>query len=162
MPLAVSSRESPALRVSVVIPVLDEEARIGAQLESLAPLPLHEVIVVDGGSRDATVARARAAGTARVLSAQRGRASQMNAGARAATGDVIRTLLLTFVKGLLESEQAVKDAPGAADLLRACRESPSRALRRRRPGLGVEEVLRRPAVSPSGACHLAPSSETGR
>ncbi len=76
-------------RVSVVIPVLDEEARIGAQLESLARLPFHEVIVVDGGSHDATVARVRAAGTARLLFAPRGRASQMNAGARAATGGVL-------------------------------------------------------------------------
>jgi rSAM/selenodomain-associated transferase 2 len=77
------------VNVSVVIPVLDEEARIGAQLAALARLPVHEVIVVDGGSRDATAARARAAGTARLLAAPRGRASQMNAGARAAAGDVL-------------------------------------------------------------------------
>jgi len=89
MRLAVSSSGPRTLRVSVVIPVLDEEARIGSQLESLALLPVHEVIVVDGGSRDATVARARAAGTARLLVAPRGRASQMNAGARAATGDIL-------------------------------------------------------------------------
>lgn len=89
MRLAVSSSEVRTPRVSVVMPVLDEEARIGSQLESLARLSVHEVIVVDGGSRDATVARARAAGTARLLVALRGRATQMNAGARAATGDVL-------------------------------------------------------------------------
>lgn len=89
MRLAASSTGSRTPRVSVVIPVLDEEARIGAQLESLARLPVHEVIVVDGGSRDATVARVRAAGTARLLVGPRGRASQMNAGARAATGGVL-------------------------------------------------------------------------
>jgi len=89
MRVAVSSTGPRTPRVSVVIPVLDEEARIGAQLESLARLPVHEVIVVDGGSRDATVARVRAAGTARLVVAPRGRASQMNAGARAATGDVL-------------------------------------------------------------------------
>ncbi len=90
MRLAVSSAESRTPRVSVVIPVLDEEARIGAQLRALARMRgLHEVIVIDGGSRDATVARVRAAGTARLLFAPRGRASQMNAGARAATGDVL-------------------------------------------------------------------------
>jgi rSAM/selenodomain-associated transferase 2 len=47
-----------------------------------------ETIVVDGGSRDATVVRARAAG-ARVEVAARGRAPQMNAGARAAGGQVL-------------------------------------------------------------------------
>jgi rSAM/selenodomain-associated transferase 2 len=73
----------------VVIPVLNEAERIGAQLRSLARLALHEVIVVDGGSEDETVARVRAAGTARLLVAPRRRASQMNAGARAATGDVL-------------------------------------------------------------------------
>jgi rSAM/selenodomain-associated transferase 2 len=83
------SSSGATTRVSVVIPVLDEEARIGSQLESLSLLPVHEAIVVDGGSRDATVALARAAGTARLLVAPRGRASQMNAGARAATGDVL-------------------------------------------------------------------------
>jgi rSAM/selenodomain-associated transferase 2 len=89
MRLAVSSSEARAPRISVIIPVLDEETRIGSQLEALARLPVHEVIVVDGGSRDATVARARAGATARLLVAPRGRASQMNAGARAASGNVL-------------------------------------------------------------------------
>ena len=47
-----------------------------------------EVIVVDGGSRDATVQRARLRAD-RVIPAPRGRASQMNAGAEKATGDVL-------------------------------------------------------------------------
>src|SRR5262245_64410506 len=47
-----------------------------------------EVIVVDGGSRDAT--RTLAAPLAdRVIDSPRGRAAQMNAGARAATGDAL-------------------------------------------------------------------------
>ncbi len=78
------------LRVSVIVPVLDEAERIGGQLRSLARFTaLQEVLVVDGGSRDETVARVRAAGTARLLVAPRGRASQMNAGARVADGDVL-------------------------------------------------------------------------
>lgn len=89
MLVAASSSEAPMPRVSVVIPVLDEEARIGSQLESLARLQVHEAIVVDGGSRDATIERVRAAGTARLVVAARGRASQMNAGAHHATGDVL-------------------------------------------------------------------------
>lgn len=76
--------------VSVVVPVLDEEARIGRQLRLLAGSgPWHEVLVVDGGSRDGTVRAAREVEGVRVLDAPRGRALQMNAGARAATGDVL-------------------------------------------------------------------------
>ena len=78
------------MTLAVVVPVLDEEARIGGQLERLAMLPgLHEVIVVDGGSRDRTVERVIAAGHAKLIVARRGRGSQMNAGAAAATGDVL-------------------------------------------------------------------------
>lgn len=77
-------------RLSVIIPVLDEAARIGAALVALAPLRRrgHEVIVVDGGSGDGTAELARA-GADKVLTSQRGRAQQMNAGAHAATGDVL-------------------------------------------------------------------------
>ena len=76
--------------VSVILAVLDEEARITRQLRALACVPgLHEVVVVDGGSADRTVELARLATGVRVLSAPRGRAGQMNAGADAATGDVL-------------------------------------------------------------------------
>ena len=47
-----------------------------------------DVIVVDGGSTDATVRRARKAG-ARVVASAKGRARQMNAGAGTAKGDVL-------------------------------------------------------------------------
>ena len=76
--------------VSVVVPVLDEAQGIAASLAGLQALrgAAAEVIVVDGGSRDAT--RAIAAPLAdRLVDAPRGRASQMNAGARAARGAVI-------------------------------------------------------------------------
>jgi rSAM/selenodomain-associated transferase 2 len=71
--------------VSIVVPVLDEAAAIGA---TLAPLQAArragaEVIVVDGGSSDATVSLARPLAD-QVLAAPRGRGPQMNAGARAA------------------------------------------------------------------------------
>jgi rSAM/selenodomain-associated transferase 2 len=77
-------------RLSIIIPTLDEAEGIVATLESLGELRRrgHEVIVVDGGSIDGTAALA--AGFAdRVLAASAGRASQMNAGARAAAGDVL-------------------------------------------------------------------------
>lgn len=78
----------PAWRLSVIVPALNEAAAIVDTLAALAPLRAagHEVLVVDGGSHDATAALAAPA-CDRVLSAPRGRAAQMNAGAAAAQGD---------------------------------------------------------------------------
>jgi len=70
--------------------VLNEGEGIAPTLDALADLRAlgTEVIVVDGGSRDATIQRARLRAD-RVISAPRGRALQMNAGAAKATGDVL-------------------------------------------------------------------------
>ena len=75
------------MRLSVVIPALDEAERIAEAVAS-ARAPDVEVIVVDGGSSDDTATRARNAG-ARVLHAPRGRARQLEAGAREARGDAL-------------------------------------------------------------------------
>ncbi|MGC2520218.1 MAG: TIGR04283 family arsenosugar biosynthesis glycosyltransferase [Burkholderiales bacterium] len=77
-------------RISIIVPALNEAAGIAATLEALAPLRVrgHEVIVVDGGSADGTQERARAAAD-RIVSAPRGRAGQMNAGAALARGEVL-------------------------------------------------------------------------
>jgi rSAM/selenodomain-associated transferase 2 len=77
-------------RLSIIVPVLDEAAGIESLLGALAPLRERgcEIIVVDGGSRDSTVARAHQFAD-RVLSAPRGRGIQMNAGAAVARGDVL-------------------------------------------------------------------------
>jgi len=79
-----------AQRLTLVVPALNEARGIRAALEALAPLRArgHEVLVVDGGSGDGTAGLA--AGLCdQVLSAPRGRASQMNAGARAASGEAL-------------------------------------------------------------------------
>ena len=77
-------------RISIVVPALEEAAAIAGTLEALRPMRARdvEVLVVDGGSRDATSAIAAPLAD-RVLEAPRGRASQMNAGARAARGDIL-------------------------------------------------------------------------
>ena len=76
--------------LSIIIPTLDEAAHIEATLAALQPLRAGggEVIVVDGGSADATVALAAPLAD-RVIAAPRGRATQQNAGARVAAGDVL-------------------------------------------------------------------------
>jgi rSAM/selenodomain-associated transferase 2 len=77
-------------KLSIIMPVLDEGERIAAALDALAGMRAlgTEVIVVDGGSRDATIQRARLRADL-VISAPRGRAVQMNAGAAKATGDIL-------------------------------------------------------------------------
>jgi len=78
------------MRLTIVVAVLDEEREIAQTLAPLQPLRAvgHEIIVVDGGSVDAT--RAIAAPLAdRVIVAPRGRAAQMNAGAIAATSEIL-------------------------------------------------------------------------
>ena len=78
------------MKLSIVMPVLDEAERIVEQLTTLAPLRASgvELVVVDGGSTDATVTLA-APHADRVLTSARGRARQMNSGAAAASGDVL-------------------------------------------------------------------------
>ena len=74
--------------VSIIIPALNEAQCISDTLLSLQKqAPPFEIIVVDGGSEDDTVAVS--ANHAKVISSERGRAHQMNAGAREAQGDVL-------------------------------------------------------------------------
>jgi rSAM/selenodomain-associated transferase 2 len=78
------------LKLSIVIPALNEAERIDAALQALAALRRRgcEVIVVDGGSSDRTRELAEPL-CDRVVSAARGRAVQMNAGAHHASGDAL-------------------------------------------------------------------------
>lgn len=81
--------EASSPGVGVVVPTLDEEAALPGLLDRLAGLDLTEVVVVDGGSTDATVEVARAAGARVVQGVGRGRGLQIAAGARAVRGEVV-------------------------------------------------------------------------
>ncbi len=75
-------------RISIIVAALNEGKYIGAVLAGIKGASNSEVIVVDGGSHDETVAVARASG-ARVLSCAPGRAAQMNQGAAVAGGEIL-------------------------------------------------------------------------
>ena len=79
-----------ACTLTIVMPVLNEAAGLGAALQALAAFKARgvQVIVVDGGSSDGTAALAQAAGAA-VITAPRGRAVQMNAGAQHGSAGVL-------------------------------------------------------------------------
>jgi len=76
-------------RVAFVIPVLEEEGRIGGLLQQLRErYPGAELVVVDGGSRDRTVATAMPL-CDQLLLGEAGRAVQMNLGGRVAAADYL-------------------------------------------------------------------------
>jgi len=97
---------SPVM-VSVILPVLNEEARLPAAIRSARDAGANEVVVVDGGSTDRTVETARSLADI-VLRHPPGRAAQMNAGVRASSGDI-----LIFLHADTEL------APGSIDAVRA-------------------------------------------
>ena len=78
-------------QVSIIIPVLNEASYLGRTLRCLDMLdpPVKEVIVVDGGSIDATVTIAKEQGATVVVTGRPGRSVQMNLGAKLATGDIL-------------------------------------------------------------------------
>ena len=74
--------------ISIIIPILNEAKILDKTLSQLQPeLGHHELIIVDGGSSDESVCIAKKYGE--VLTSGRGRAKQLNAGAAAATGDIL-------------------------------------------------------------------------
>jgi len=77
------------VNVSLIIPVLNEAACIGALLAELPPAVAHEILVVDNGSTDATAAIARGAGVRVVSEPRRGYGYACAAGAAAASGEVL-------------------------------------------------------------------------
>jgi rSAM/selenodomain-associated transferase 2 len=78
-----------AMRISIIVPVLNERECICETLRSLQQLEGEkEIIVVDGGSSDETVSLALAAGV-KVVTASPGRGVQMHAGVVDASGDVL-------------------------------------------------------------------------
>src|SRR5579862_4825924 len=101
------------MQLSIVLPVLNEAQQLPEALESLRPARQRgaEVIIVDGGSDDGTLVTAARAGV-RLVSSPKGRARQMNTGARIAGGDVFLFLHVDTIlpqRADLLIEAAIRD-----------------------------------------------------
>ena len=83
------------LTISIIIPILNEAKILDKTLSQLQPeLGHHELIIVDGGSTDNSTRIAEKYGE--VVTSARGRAKQLNAGAAAATGDILLFYMRIF------------------------------------------------------------------
>src|SRR5690606_19685969 len=114
------------MRLSVIIPTLNEAVRIGETIARVRDAGECEIVVADGGSDDGT--REAAASADQCLNAPRGRAVQMDAGAAACSGDVLLFLhadcwpnpgAVTAIETVLADESVIGgafsqtiDAPG--------------------------------------------------
>ncbi len=118
--------------VSIIIPTLNEASVIGTTVQHLRDQPSpFECIVVDGGSADGTREAARTAG-ASVLRAERGRGSQLNRGAKAATGDIFLFLHADThlpPNGLTSIRRALSDPSTSAGIFRLQFDNPTPLLR---------------------------------
>jgi rSAM/selenodomain-associated transferase 2 len=103
------------MTISVIIPTFNEDKILPQTLASASTLEVGEIIVADGGSTDRTVLMAEAfcarVPVARVITAPRGRARQMNEGAKASRGEILLFLhadsrLPAEAKGIIESALA--------------------------------------------------------
>jgi rSAM/selenodomain-associated transferase 2 len=100
------------MKVSVIIPVLNEEAALPAAIMSAREAGADEIIVADGGSTDRTIETARPLADI-VLRHSPGRAAQMNAGARSSSGDILLFLHADTVlppRSIEEVRAAVRQA----------------------------------------------------
>ncbi len=82
------SESIDAAKISIIIPAINEAGNIKEAIATTQANPNIEVIVVDGGSSDDTVAIAQSLNV-KVISSSPGRAVQMNAGAVAASGEIL-------------------------------------------------------------------------
>jgi rSAM/selenodomain-associated transferase 2 len=99
------------MTIAIVIPTLNEEDKIAETIRHTADLGFDEIVVVDGGSSDQTRTMVESLSLARFVTSPPGRASQLNAGAKACRGDILvflhaDTLLPVTARRAIESALA--------------------------------------------------------
>ena len=104
--------EGRQARIAAIIPVLDEEGAIGTVVAAMPRGWVDDVIVVDGGSRDATVAEAGAAGATVLVERERGYGRACAQGAGAAVDSGAEILIFSMVTAAIGGGDP---EPGAAD-----------------------------------------------
>ncbi len=103
--------------ITIIIPVFNEEGTIGRTLARLRRMPgIDEIIVVDGGSRDATCQEVDAFSEVRLLRSAPGRAVQLNAGAAEATGEYLFFLHADTLPPL-DATERIRNALADPDVL---------------------------------------------
>ena len=139
-----ATRETAADRIAVVIPTLNEEQSIADVVRSIPRAVASRIIVADGGSRDATAARAENAG-AHVIHAGRGYCRACLAGALAA--EFVAPTEITIADSSTPATTATQASPSATAAA-----TPAASTRRRTP--------RRKGCTPTGstACGSSASS----
>lgn len=107
------SQNTELTKISIIIPTLNEAGNIKQAIATTKVSTNTEIIVVDGGSQDDTVEIVQSLGI-KVISSSPGRASQMNAGAVVASGEI-----------LLFLHADTRLPPGFEDMVRAALQKPS-------------------------------------
>jgi rSAM/selenodomain-associated transferase 2 len=119
--------------VSIIVPTLNEQAHILPTIKALQQLPGDkEILVVDGGSTDATLELARSQRIT-VIDAPKGRGPQMHAGALSAAGNVlwfVHADTIPLPSALREIESALEDESVVAGNFGLLFDGSSRAARR--------------------------------
>ena len=99
------SRRFKSYRISVIIPAYNEEQSIGRVIDEFRLPWIHEIVVVDNGSRDRTVEVARTRGARVIHEPQRGYGHALKAGLNQASGEI---MLLTEADGTFRAKDVPK------------------------------------------------------